>query len=65
MEICYIIFDIYLFLFIYLLSILKRKDEIWGEIIATAISILHWKFTPCGKTEKFKYRFVQKGSMTR
>ena len=55
----------YSFLFIYLFSIWKGKDEILSEDISITVFILHWKITPTGKTEKFIYRFVQKGSMAR
>ena len=55
----------YLFLFIYLFSIWKGKVEKLREDIITPVFILHWKITPTGKTEKYKYQFIQKGSMTR
>jgi len=65
METGYIIFHMYIFLFIYLFSIWKGKVEKLREDIVPPNSILHWKITPTGKTEKYIYQFVQKGSMTR
>ena len=65
METVYIIFIcIYFYLYIYFLY-RKEKIENLREDIITAVFILHWKITPTGKTEKYKYRFIQKGSMTR
>jgi hypothetical protein len=62
METGYIIFIcIHFYLYIYFLY---GKENLSEDII-TAVFILHWKITPTGKTEKYKYGFVQKGSMTR
>jgi hypothetical protein len=65
MEPCmYVFVSIYNIIYIYFLYRKERLKNLSEGIIAS-ISNLHWKITPTEKTEKYKYKFIQKINMTR